>query len=48
MYDLVLKNCKIVNENKIYESDIAIKESKIDLIASSIDSASKKRDQFKW
>ena len=42
MYDLVLKNCKIVNENAIYESDIAIKESRIELIASSIDSESKK------
>ena len=42
MYDLVLKNCKIINENEIYESDIAIKNSRIELIASSIDSASKK------
>ena len=42
MYDLVLKNCKIVNENKIYESDIAINGSRIELISNSIDSESKK------
>ena len=42
MYDLVLKNCKIVNENKIYESDIAINGSRIELISNSIDTESKK------
>ena len=42
MYDLVLKNCKIVNENKIYESDIAINGSRIELISNSIDAESKK------
>ena len=31
MYDLVLQNCKIVNENKIIESDIAIKNNRIDM-----------------
>ncbi|MCH1416846.1 MAG: dihydroorotase, partial [Gammaproteobacteria bacterium] len=42
MYDLILKNCKIVNENKIIESDIAIKNNRIELIEASIDSESKK------
>ena len=42
MYELVLKNCKIVNENKIYESDIAINGSRIELISNSIDAESKK------
>ena len=42
MYDLVLQNCKIVNENKIIESDIAIKNNRIELISSSIDSETKK------
>ena len=42
MYDLILKNCKIVNENKIIESDIAIKNNRIELIQASIDSESKK------
>ena len=32
MYDLILKNCKIVNENIIVESDIAIKNNRIELI----------------
>jgi dihydroorotase-like cyclic amidohydrolase len=41
MHDLILKNCKIVNENKIIESDIAIKNNRIELISSSIDSESK-------
>ena len=41
MYDLVLQNCKIVNENKIIESDIAIKNNRIELIANSIDSEAK-------
>ena len=42
MYDLILKNCKIVNENKIIESDIAIKNNRIELIQASVDSESKK------
>ena len=42
MYDLVLQNCKIVNENIIIESDIAIKNNRIKLISSSIDSETKK------
>jgi dihydroorotase len=42
MYDLVLQNCKIVNENKIIESDIAIKNNRIELINNSIDSETKK------
>ena len=40
MYDLILKNCKIVNENKILESDIAIKNNRIELIASDINAES--------
>ena len=31
MYDIILKNCNIVNENQIKESDIAIKNQRIDL-----------------
>ena len=42
MYDLILKNCKIVNENRILESDIAIKNNRIELISSSIDVDSKR------
>ena len=42
MYDLILKNCKIVNENRILESDIAIKNNRFELIQSSIESESKK------
>ena len=38
MYDIILKNCSIVNENQIKESDIAIKNQRIDLISTSIDS----------
>ena len=38
MYDIILKNCNIVNENQIKESDIAIKNQRIDLISTSIDS----------
>ena len=41
MYDLVLKNCKIVNENLIIESDIAIKNSRIEKISKDISSDSK-------
>ena len=41
MYDLILKNCNIVNENTIIESDIAIKNNRIELIANSIDSKAK-------
>jgi len=37
MYDIILKNCSIVNENQITESDIAIKNKRIDLISTSID-----------
>ena len=32
MYDLILKNCQIVNEDSIYNSDIAIKNERIALI----------------
>ena len=42
MYDLILKNCNIVNEGTIFESDIAIKNSRIELISKQIDSESKK------
>ena len=41
MYDLILKNCNIVNEGTIFESDIAIKNSRIELISKEIDSESK-------
>ena len=41
MYDLILKNCNIVNENTIIESDIAIKNNRIELIANSIDCEAK-------
>ena len=30
MYDIILKNCCIVNENKIIESDIAIKNQRVE------------------
>ena len=36
MFDLVLKNCTIVNEDKIFESDIGIKGNRIEKIASLI------------
>ena len=36
MFDIVLKNCTIVNENNIFESDIGIKGQRIEKIASSI------------
>tara|TARA_Y200000002_G_scaffold128926_1_gene106245 strand:+ start:7335 stop:8669 length:1335 start_codon:yes stop_codon:yes gene_type:complete len=41
MYDLILKNCNVVNENKKFESDIGIKNNRIELIASNISSESK-------
>ena len=41
MYDLVLKNCTIVNEKSIFESDIAIKNDRIELIASDISTEAK-------
>ena len=41
MYDLVLKNCNLVNENCSSEVDIAIKNQRIEKIASNIDSGSK-------
>mgnify|MGYP003326525135 FL=1 len=41
MNDLILKNCNIENENTIIESDIAIKNNRIELIANSIDSEAK-------
>ncbi|MDA7802591.1 amidohydrolase family protein, partial [Gammaproteobacteria bacterium] len=37
MYDLILKNCQIVNEGSIYHSDIAIKNERIALINNTID-----------
>ena len=42
MYDLILKNCNIVNEGSIFESDIAIKNSRIELISKEIDLESKR------
>ena len=41
MYDLVLKNCKIINENSIFESDVAIKDSRIEKISVDISSDTK-------
>ena len=41
MYDLILKNCNIVNEDKIFISDIAIKDERIALINPTIDSEAK-------
>jgi len=41
MYDLILKNCKIVNENSVFESDIAIKNSRIEKISKDISSETK-------
>ena len=42
MFDLILKNCNIVNEGSIYESDIAIKNNRIELIDKVISLESKK------
>ena len=42
MYDLILKNCQIVNEDSIYHSDIAIKNERIALINTTIDADAKK------
>ena len=42
MYDLILKNCQIVNEDSIYHSDIAIKNERIALINTTIDAEAKK------
>ena len=33
MYDLVLKNCNVVNENVVSEVDIAINNERIEKIA---------------
>ena len=41
MFDLILKNGTLVNEGKIFESDIAIKGNRIEKIAVSIDAESK-------
>ena len=41
MYDLILKNCQIVNEDAIYNSDIAIKNERIALINNNITIAPK-------
>jgi dihydroorotase len=41
MYDLILKNCQIVNEDSIYHSDIAIKNERIALINTTIDAEAK-------
>ena len=41
MFDLILKNGTLVNEDKIFESDIAIKGNRIEKIAASIDAESK-------
>jgi dihydroorotase len=40
MYDLILKNCTIINENNTLESDIAIKNNRIELIGSDINAES--------
>ena len=40
MYDLVLKNCNVINENVESQVDIAIKNQRIEKIATSIDSES--------
>ena len=42
MFDIVLKNCTIINENKIFESDIGIKGQRIEKIATSISDEAKK------
>ena len=36
MFDLKIQNCKIVNENNVTEADIAIKNSRIELIEKEI------------
>jgi len=41
MFDLILKNGTLVNEGKIFDSDIAIKGNRIEKIAASIDAESK-------
>ena len=41
MLDLLIKNCRIVNENKIFESDIGIKNQRIEVIDSNISLESK-------
>ena len=40
MYDLVLKNCNLINQNVESQVDIAIKNQLIEKIAASIDSES--------
>ena len=40
MYDLVLKNCNVINENVESQVDIAIKKQRIEKIAATIDSES--------
>ena len=40
MYDLVLKNCNVINENVESQVDIAIKNQRIEKIAASIASES--------
>ena len=41
MFDLILKNGTLVNEGKVFDSDIAIKGNRIEKIAASIDAESK-------
>ena len=36
MFDLKIQNCKFVNENTVTEADIAIKNSRIELIEKEI------------
>ena len=36
MFDLIIQNCRIINENKITQADIAIKNARIELINSEI------------
>ena len=43
MFDLILKNGTLVNEGKIFESDVAIKGDRIEKIASSINNAEAKK-----
>ena len=41
-FDLVLRNCNLINENSISQVDIAIKDKRIEKISSSINEKAKK------
>ena len=41
-FDLVLRNCNLINENSISQVDIAIKDKRIEKISSSITEKAKK------